>query len=75
MGEPGKGLSDQRQPVRKPSILEDFWCTTSTFEMDNGTALQSQRSISSISTSNQTYDPLSGTGSTRNPTKFVNHGK
>ncbi|XP_026447866.1 uncharacterized protein LOC113348992 isoform X3 [Papaver somniferum] len=42
--------------------------------MDNGTALQSQRSISSINTSNQTFDPLSGTGSTSNPTEFVNHG-
>ncbi|RZC52485.1 hypothetical protein C5167_020915 [Papaver somniferum] len=63
----GERLILARQPVRKPSILEDFWCTTSTFEMDNGTALQSQRSIS--------YDPLSGTGSSRNPTKFVNQGK
>ncbi|KAI3973960.1 hypothetical protein MKX01_030536 [Papaver californicum] len=70
-----KGLRVQRQPVRKPSILEDFWSTTSTCEMDNGTALQSQRSISSINTSsNQTFDPLSGTGSTSNPTEFVNHG-
>ncbi|KAI3927931.1 hypothetical protein MKW98_023532 [Papaver atlanticum] len=62
MGEPGKGLRNQRQPNRKPSILGDFWCTTSTFEMDNGTALQSQRSFSS----NQTYDPL---------TQICDHGK
>ncbi|RZC50436.1 hypothetical protein C5167_018854 [Papaver somniferum] len=37
-----KGQRGQRQPVRKPSILEDFWSTTSTCEMDNGFLLWKQ---------------------------------
>ncbi|KAJ9702581.1 hypothetical protein PVL29_004359 [Vitis rotundifolia] len=41
--------------------------------MDNS-AVQSQGSISSISTSNQTFDPHSNAGSTSNPPEFVNHG-
>ncbi|KAI3870391.1 hypothetical protein MKW92_045262 [Papaver armeniacum] len=41
--------------------------------MDNS-AIQSQRSVSSISTSNQTLDSQSGAGSTSNPPEFVNHG-
>nr|DAD27171.1 TPA_asm: hypothetical protein HUJ06_028639 [Nelumbo nucifera] len=68
--EPSKGLRIQGRTVKKPSISEDFW-STSTCEMDNS-AVQSQRSISSISTSYQ-VDPH-GVGSTSNPTEFVNHG-
>jgi hypothetical protein len=54
--------------VKKPSVSEDFW-STSTCEMDNST-LQSQRSMSSISFTNNT----STSASTSNPTEFVNHG-
>ncbi|GLT25347.1 hypothetical protein SLA2020_004810 [Shorea laevis] len=67
--EPSKGLKIQGRPVKKSSISEDFW-GTSTAEMDNST-IQSQRSISSISISNQSLDPSS---STSNPSEFVNHG-
>ncbi|GKV03268.1 hypothetical protein SLEP1_g15602 [Rubroshorea leprosula] len=67
--EPSKGLKIQGRPVKKSSISEDFW-GTSTGEMDNST-IQSQRSISSISISNQSLDPSS---STSNPSEFVNHG-
>ncbi|XP_026454544.1 uncharacterized protein LOC113355810 isoform X2 [Papaver somniferum] len=70
--EPSKGLRIQGRTVKKPSISEDFW-STSTCEMDNS-AIQSQRSVSSISTSNQTLDSQSGAGSTSNPPEFVNHG-
>ncbi|KAI3880584.1 hypothetical protein MKX03_037311, partial [Papaver bracteatum] len=41
--------------------------------MDNS-AIQYQRSVSSISTSNQTLDSQSGAGTTSNPPEFVNHG-
>ncbi|KAF9614965.1 hypothetical protein IFM89_021395, partial [Coptis chinensis] len=69
--EPSKGLKVRGQTVRKPTISEDFW-STSTCEMDNS-AVPSQRSISSISNSNRT-DPHSGSSSTSNPPEFVNHG-
>ncbi|KAF8393216.1 hypothetical protein HHK36_021457 [Tetracentron sinense] len=71
--EPSKGLKIQGQTVKKPSISEDFW-STSTCEMDNS-AVQSQRSVSSSSTSNQILDHHSGTGSQNNPSEFLNHGK
>ncbi|RXH92074.1 hypothetical protein DVH24_021097 [Malus domestica] len=48
--EPSNGLRIQGQSVRKNSISEDFW-STSTIEMENN-AIQFQKSISSISTSN-----------------------
>ncbi|XP_077211013.1 uncharacterized protein LOC143846465 isoform X2 [Tasmannia lanceolata] len=70
--EPSKGLKIQGRSVKKTSISEDFW-STSTYEMDNS-GIQSQRSISSISTSNQALDPHSGVASTSNPPEFVNHG-
>ncbi|XVE89100.1 hypothetical protein DITRI_Ditri19aG0123300 [Diplodiscus trichospermus] len=41
--------------------------------MDNS-ALQSQGSISSISTSNQTLDPHGSAASANAPSEFVNHG-
>lgn len=71
--EPSKGLKIQGHRVKKHSITEDFW-SSSTCEMDNST-FPSQRSVSSISTSNQVLDPNSSSGSTSNPPEFVNHGK
>ncbi|CAL5397148.1 unnamed protein product [Camellia sinensis] len=58
------------QRVRKSSAYEDFW-STSTYEMDNN-AVHSQRSISSISVSNESLS--SGTGISSNHSEFVNHG-
>ncbi|XP_059637958.1 uncharacterized protein LOC132279910 isoform X2 [Cornus florida] len=58
--------------VKKPSVSEDFW-STSTCDMDNS-AFQSQRSISSIGISNQSLSNSSGTGSTSNHSEFINHG-
>ncbi|KAA8521569.1 hypothetical protein F0562_012242 [Nyssa sinensis] len=70
--EPSKGLRIQGRTVKKSTLKEDFW-SSSTCEMDNST-VQSQRSFSSISASNQILDPQSVAGSTSNPTEFVNHG-
>ncbi|KAI0491667.1 uncharacterized protein LOC110104203 isoform X1 [Dendrobium catenatum] len=70
--EPSKGLRIQGQSVRKPSISDDFW-STSTYEMENS-GVQSQRSISSISASARAFDPYSGAGSSTNTPEFVNHG-
>ncbi|KAH7574129.1 hypothetical protein JRO89_XS03G0255600 [Xanthoceras sorbifolium] len=69
---PSKGLRIQGQTVKKSSVSEDFW-SSGTCEMDNS-AIQSQRSLSSISMSNQPLDPFSSAGSTSNPAEFVNHG-
>ncbi|KAJ0089578.1 hypothetical protein Patl1_12459 [Pistacia atlantica] len=69
--EPSKGLRIQGRTVRKPSI-DDFW-SSSTGEMDNN-GVQSS-TMSSISASNQSLDPVNGAGSTSNPSEFVNHGK
>ncbi|XP_048336599.1 uncharacterized protein LOC107408005 isoform X4 [Ziziphus jujuba] len=68
---PPKGLSNRAQTVKKPSISEDFW-TSSTIDIENS-AVMSQGSISSISTSNQTVDPNNGAGA-NTPSEFVNHG-
>ncbi|KAF3943262.1 hypothetical protein CMV_030159 [Castanea mollissima] len=65
---PSKGSANQGQTVK----TEDFW-TTSTWDMDNS-ALQSQGSISSISTTNQILDPHAVAGSANGPSEFVNHG-
>ncbi|XP_058201290.1 uncharacterized protein LOC131316034 isoform X1 [Rhododendron vialii] len=70
--EPSKGLRIQGQTVKKPSASDDFW-STSTYEMDNST-VQSQKSMSSISISNQSLSHSFGTGSTSNHSEFVNHG-
>ncbi|KAA8535101.1 hypothetical protein F0562_030104 [Nyssa sinensis] len=70
--EPTKGLRIQGQTMNKPGVSEDFW-STSTFEIDNS-AVQSQRSVSSINISNQSLSHCSGTGSISNPSEFVNHG-
>ncbi|XP_022714826.1 uncharacterized protein LOC111274438 isoform X3 [Durio zibethinus] len=72
VNESSKGLKVQEQRVRKNNISEDFW-TTSTCDMDNS-AMLSQGSISSISTSNQTLD-LHGSAANANAhSEFVNHG-
>ncbi|KAF3450881.1 hypothetical protein FNV43_RR06970 [Rhamnella rubrinervis] len=65
---PPKELSNQRRTVKKPIISEDFW-TSSTLDMENS-AVMSQGSISSISTSNQTLDPNNGAGSASIPSEF-----
>ncbi|XP_021610374.1 uncharacterized protein LOC110613516 isoform X2 [Manihot esculenta] len=70
--EPSKGSEIQGQTVKKPSISEGFW-TTSTCDMDNSAA-QSQGSMSSISTINQTHDLHGGSSSNNAPSEFVNHG-
>ncbi|XP_021627210.1 uncharacterized protein LOC110625848 isoform X4 [Manihot esculenta] len=70
--EPSKGSKVQGQTVKKPSISEEFW-TTSTCDMDNS-AVQSQGSMSSISTINQIHDLHGGSSSTTAPSEFVNHG-
>ncbi|XP_027085187.1 uncharacterized protein [Coffea arabica] len=70
--EPSKGLKIQGHRVKRPSIKEDFW-SSSTYEMENS-AFPSQRSVSSISTSNLTLDQQGTSSSTSNPTEFVNHG-
>ncbi|XP_057509220.1 uncharacterized protein LOC130791916 isoform X1 [Actinidia eriantha] len=67
--EPSKGLRIQGQMVKKPSASEDFW-STSTYDLDYS-AVQSQRSISSISISNQS---LSQSATSSNHSEFVNHG-
>ncbi|KAI3903803.1 hypothetical protein MKW92_018737, partial [Papaver armeniacum] len=66
--DPSKGQRIKGRTVNKPSISEDFW-STSTCEMDNS-AIQSQRSVSSINTSNQTLDSRSGAGKDKQPTEF-----
>ncbi|KAB1204622.1 hypothetical protein CJ030_MR8G012694 [Morella rubra] len=70
--EPSKGLRTLGRVSKKPAVGEDFW-STSTCEMDNS-AVQSQGSISSISTSNQGLDPQGCVGSVNNPSEFINHG-
>lgn len=70
--EPSKGLKIRGRGVNKSSRLEDFW-STSACEMDNS-AIGSQRSISSMNSSNQTHDPHSSGGSTSKPAEFVNQG-
>ncbi|EXB39148.1 hypothetical protein L484_003787 [Morus notabilis] len=52
--EPSKGLRIQGRSVKKPTVSDDFW-SSSTCDLDNSTAI-SQRSISSISMSNQTVN-------------------
>lgn len=70
--EPSKGLKIQGRKVKKPNISEDNW-SRSKHEMDIS-AVQLQRSISSMSTSNQNLDPHGSSGSRSNP-EFVNNGK
>ncbi|XP_021304838.1 uncharacterized protein LOC110430931 isoform X2 [Sorghum bicolor] len=69
--EPSKRLRIQGRSVRKASLSEDFW-STSAREMENS-GIQSQRSISSISTVAQSSDQHAA-GSSSNPNEFVNQG-
>ncbi|XP_041999126.1 uncharacterized protein LOC121748700 isoform X1 [Salvia splendens] len=68
--EPSKGLRIQGQLVKKHNMSDDFW-STSTCDLLENSALQSQRSYSSISVSNQS---VSCSGSASNPPEFINHG-
>ncbi|KAK7264923.1 hypothetical protein RJT34_32536 [Clitoria ternatea] len=70
--EPAKGLRIQGQTVRKPNISDGFW-SSSTCDLDNST-IQSQRSISSVSTLNQILYQSSGTSSAGTNPEFVNQG-
>ncbi|PRQ47693.1 hypothetical protein RchiOBHm_Chr2g0102501 [Rosa chinensis] len=71
--EPSKGLKIQGRSVKRPGISDDFW-SSSKYDLDNS-AVQSQRSISSISTLHQTLLHGSGAGSTSSQPDFVNQGK
>lgn len=71
VNEPSNRLRIQGRSARKNSISEDFW-STSTMEMENS-GVQSQKSISSVSTSNP-VDSHGTSGSTSNTPEFVNHG-
>jgi len=73
MDEASKGLRTQEQTVTKVDGSDGFW-SSSTSELDHSVA-HSQRSISSIGTSNNPSDPQSSGGSQSGPTEFVNHGK
>ncbi|XP_031271935.1 uncharacterized protein LOC116130327 [Pistacia vera] len=70
--EPSKGLKIQGRTVKKPTISDDFW-SSSTCDLENS-AVQSQRSISSISISNQTLNHCGGNNGTSSHSEFVNHG-
>uniref|UniRef100_A0A2P2LX54 Uncharacterized protein LOC107404641 n=1 Tax=Rhizophora mucronata TaxID=61149 RepID=A0A2P2LX54_RHIMU len=71
--EPSKGLGIQGQVVKKPSMSDDFWSTTtSACDLDHS-AIQSQRSVSSISVSNQNIGG-GGTVGVSSNADFANHG-
>ncbi|KAF1887317.1 hypothetical protein Lal_00040919 [Lupinus albus] len=70
--EPAKGLKIQGQTVRKPTISDGFW-SSSTCDLDNST-IQSQRSISSLSTLNQILYHSNGTSIAGTNSEFVNQG-
>nr|GMD44117.1 uncharacterized protein LOC109169591 isoform X1 [Ipomoea batatas] len=65
-----RALKNQGLEATKKSLGGEFW-SSSTGEMDNST-VPSQRSVSSISTSNLGLD--CSTGTTNNHSEFVNHG-
>lgn len=69
--EPSKGLRIQGRSIKQRSLSEDFW-SSSPPGMENS-AMQSQRSMSSISTAAQSSDQH-GAGSSTNPNEFVNQG-
>ncbi|XP_054820909.1 uncharacterized protein LOC129319851 isoform X2 [Prosopis cineraria] len=70
--EPTKGLRIQGQKVRKPTISDGFW-SSSTCDLDNN-AVQSQRSITSVSTLNQLFYHSSELSPTGTHPEFVNQG-
>ncbi|MCH91382.1 DUF4050 family protein, partial [Trifolium medium] len=67
--EPAKGLRIQGQTMRKPSASDGFW-SSSPCDLDNST-IQSQRSISSVSTLNQILYQSSGTSTAGTDPEFV----
>ncbi|MCD9639838.1 hypothetical protein HAX54_024584 [Datura stramonium] len=69
---PSKGLKVRSKRLRKTSLRDDFW-SSSACEMENST-FPSQRSISSISTSNPALDPHINSGTTNSTSEFVNNG-
>ncbi|KAL5211391.1 hypothetical protein ABZP36_022238 [Zizania latifolia] len=69
--EPSKGLRIQGRSIKQRSLSEDFWSSSPPC-MENST-MQSQRSMSSISTAAQSSDQH-GAGSNTNPNEFVNQG-
>ncbi|XP_019414464.1 PREDICTED: uncharacterized protein LOC109326221 isoform X1 [Lupinus angustifolius] len=70
--EAANGLRIQGQAVKKPTISDGFW-SSSTCDVDNST-VQSQRSIPSVTTLNQNLNHSSGTSSEGNDPVFVNQG-
>ncbi|KAK4338573.1 hypothetical protein RND71_043060 [Anisodus tanguticus] len=67
---PSKGLKVQGERLRKRSSRDDFW-SSSACEMENS-AFPSQRSVSSISTSNQGLDAHSSSSTANNNSEFLN---
>ncbi|XP_027356586.1 uncharacterized protein LOC113865954 isoform X2 [Abrus precatorius] len=67
-----KQLRTQGQAMDKDYRSDDFW-SSSAFEIDQS-ALQSQKSISSIGLSNHPSDPQSSAGIQIDSPEFVNHG-
>ncbi|KAL7093511.1 hypothetical protein ACP275_11G044600 [Erythranthe tilingii] len=65
---PSNGLRIQGQAV-KSGLSDDFW-STSTCDLEYNSSMQSQRSFSSITVSNQNL----GITSASNHPEFVNHG-
>ncbi|KAI5442897.1 hypothetical protein KIW84_011796 [Lathyrus oleraceus] len=70
--EPAKGLKIQGQSMRKPTTSDGFW-SSSPCDLDNST-IQSQRSISSVSTLNQILYQSNGTSTAGTDPEFVNQG-
>ncbi|XP_012573539.1 uncharacterized protein [Cicer arietinum] len=70
--EPAKGLRIQGQTMRKPTVSDGFW-SSSPCDLDNST-IQSQRSISSVSTLNQILYQSNGTSTVGTDPEFVNQG-
>lgn len=71
--EPAKGLKIQGQTVRKPTVSDSFW-SSSTCDLDN-CAVQSQRSISSVSTLNHLFYHSSEASTAGTDPEFLNQGK
>ncbi|KAK4257392.1 hypothetical protein QN277_006986 [Acacia crassicarpa] len=70
--EPAKGLRIRGQTVRKPTISDGFW-SSSTCDLDNNT-VQSQRSITTVSTLNQLFYHSSELSPAGTHPEFVNQG-
>jgi len=71
--EPAKGLRIQGQTMRKPTASDGFW-SSSPCDLDNST-IQSQRSISSVSTLNQILYQSNGASTPGTEPEYVNQGK